>query len=38
MGKDIHQPENDKNYLSPHFYLNLKSKPVALYSALQAWL
>ncbi|MDA9709899.1 prephenate dehydratase [Candidatus Pelagibacter sp.] len=35
MGKDIHQPENDKNSYVTSFLFKLKSKPAALYSALQ---
>ena len=35
MGKDIIQPENDKNLYITSFLFKLKSKPAALYSALQ---
>ena len=35
MGKDIVQPENENKLFITSFYLNLKSKPAALYSALQ---
>ncbi len=35
MGKDIMQPENDKKLYITSFLFKLKSKPAALYSALQ---
>ena len=35
MGKDIIQPENDTNLYITSFLFKLKSKPAALYSALQ---
>ena len=35
MGKDIIQPENDKKLYVTSFLFKLKSKPAALYSALQ---
>ena len=35
MGKDIVQPENDTNLHITSFLFKLKSKPAALYSALQ---
>ena len=35
MGKDIEQPENDKKLYVTSFLFKLKSKPAALYSALQ---
>tara|TARA_B100000029_G_scaffold300950_1_gene293875 strand:+ start:613 stop:1440 length:828 start_codon:yes stop_codon:yes gene_type:complete len=35
MGKDIVQPENDDNSYVTSFLFKLKSKPAALYSALQ---
>ena len=35
MGKDIIQPENDDKLYVTSFCLNSKSKPAALYSALQ---
>ena len=35
MGKDIVQPENDNNSYVTSFLFKLKSKPAALYSALQ---
>ena len=35
MGKDIHQPENEKKFYVTSFLFKLKSKPAALYSALQ---
>ena len=35
MGKDIEQPENDDKLYVTSFLFKLKSKPAALYSALQ---
>ncbi len=35
MGKDVMQPENKKNLYVTSFLFKLKSKPAALYSALQ---
>ena len=35
LGKDIIQPENDKKFYITSFLFKLKSKPAALYSALQ---
>ena len=35
MGKDVMQPENEKNLYVTSFLFKLKSKPAALYSALQ---
>ena len=35
MGKDIVQPENDNKSYITSFLFKLKSKPAALYSALQ---
>ena len=35
MGKDVIQPENDGKLYITSFLFKLKSKPAALYSALQ---